>query len=103
MSPQRTAYLTYIFIFLSGFNAIYVIQKFHVEILHLITDNIRELLSLFAIVSAGILGGNVADSVGVDSMLGMLLAGVLVKNIFYSILVDVPHSWTSVLWVSIIR
>ncbi len=39
-----------------------------------------------------------AQLFGQEAMLGMLFAGILLRNLFPSIVAPIPHSWTSVLW-----
>lgn len=56
------------------------------------------MLSLVVIVTSGILGGQAAIELGQDSMLGMLFAGVVMRNLFSSLIVTIPHCWTSVMW-----
>ncbi|KAI8852969.1 hypothetical protein BC829DRAFT_383428 [Chytridium lagenaria] len=56
------------------------------------------LLSLLLIVILGILGGRVAERLKQAPMIGMLLAGVLARNLLPSIILPLPHSWTAQLW-----
>ena len=44
------------------------------------------------------MGGHAAVHLGQDGMLGMLGAGVMMRNLFPFLILDIPHSWTSVLW-----
>ncbi|KAJ3340709.1 Sodium/hydrogen exchanger 9B2, partial [Kappamyces sp. JEL0680] len=60
--------------------------------------NLRHALSLVVVVTAGLLGGNMALAAGQDTMIGMLAGGIVVRNVFPFLLTPIPHSWTSILW-----
>ncbi|KAJ3113520.1 Sodium/hydrogen exchanger 9B2 [Phlyctochytrium bullatum] len=55
-------------------------------------------LSLFLIISFGLLGGRVAERLRHAPMLGMLVAGVLARNLLPSIIIPIPHRLTTKLW-----
>ncbi|KAJ3076864.1 Sodium/hydrogen exchanger 9B2 [Podochytrium sp. JEL0797] len=59
---------------------------------------LKLLFSLVAVVSLGVAGGRVAEKLKQPAMLGMLLTGLLLRNLFRSIIVPLPHSWTTPLW-----
>lgn len=52
--------------------------------------------SLLIIVSTGYIGGQISEKIGQDSMLGMLITGIILKNT--TNIQNIPHAWTSVLW-----
>ncbi|KAI8912596.1 Cation/H+ exchanger, partial [Gorgonomyces haynaldii] len=56
------------------------------------------LISLVIVVFVGALGGRMAEKVQQASMLGMVFTGVLLRNVLPSIIVPIPHQWTSKLW-----
>jgi hypothetical protein len=93
-----TFYIIKIFLILIIINVIFGIYFFQGYISTIISANFREILSLIVIVSSGIIGGQTSTYYGQDSMLGMLGAGVLMRNVFPFLIMDIPHSWTSVLW-----
>lgn len=60
--------------------------------------DVSRLISLLITIISGIFGGQAAAKVNYPPMLGMLMAGVCVRNLFPFWIVDIPHSWTSILW-----
>ena len=62
------------------------------------TDTVSSLISMVITVALGILGGKLAEKYNQASMLGMVLTGMLARNLFPSIIVALPHSWTSKIW-----
>lgn len=58
----------------------------------------RQFFSLSATVSIGIMGGKLAEMNKQSAMLGMLFTGVLLRNVFPTIIIQLPHEWTSKLW-----
>ncbi|KAJ3192710.1 Sodium/hydrogen exchanger 9B2 [Irineochytrium annulatum] len=62
------------------------------------TSTFSLLLSLSVVVMLGVLGGRVADKFRQAPMLGMLVSGVLARNLFPSIVLPLPHSWTAQFW-----
>jgi Kef-type K+ transport system membrane component KefB len=61
-------------------------------------DNLEQEVSLVLTVLMGWIGGQISTGLGQDAMLGMLLTGILLRNLFPSIIVPIPHSWTAILW-----
>jgi Kef-type K+ transport system membrane component KefB len=55
-------------------------------------------ISLIITVFSGFIGGHLAAKIKYPPMLGMLVSGMMVRNIFPFLIVDIPHSWTSILW-----
>ncbi|EGF79597.1 hypothetical protein BATDEDRAFT_26048 [Batrachochytrium dendrobatidis JAM81] len=62
------------------------------------SSSIAAFISLFVIVCTGIAGGKLAERFKQAPMLGMLIAGCLVRNLFPLLIVPIPHSWTTRLW-----
>lgn len=91
-------FLRTIFLFLIISNMILAVYCFQGDLASILSSNIREFLSLVVIVSSGLLGEQVAIAYGQDTMLGMLAAGVVMRNIFPYLILDIPHAWTSILW-----
>ncbi|KAJ3112034.1 Sodium/hydrogen exchanger 9B2 [Phlyctochytrium bullatum] len=60
--------------------------------------SIMLLISLVLVVLLGVLGGRAAERLKQSPMLGMLLAGVLSRNLLPTIILPLPHSWTAQLW-----
>ncbi|KAJ3107500.1 Sodium/hydrogen exchanger 9B2 [Physocladia obscura] len=56
------------------------------------------LVSLVIVVSLGALGGRVAERLRQPPMLGMLLTGLFLRNMFRAIIHPIPHAWTTPLW-----
>jgi hypothetical protein len=56
------------------------------------------LLSLVLSVVIGMAGGYLFEKMGYPPMLGMLLTGIVLKNVFATIIIDLPHLWLSKLW-----
>lgn len=55
-------------------------------------------ISLIITVLSGVVGDYFAAKLKYPSMLGMLISGMLVRNVFPFLVVDIPHTWTSILW-----
>ncbi|KAH6568315.1 hypothetical protein BASA62_005528 [Batrachochytrium salamandrivorans] len=62
------------------------------------SSNVAALASLVIIVVMGILGGKVAERLKQAPMLGMLITGCLLRNVIPSLIVPIPHAWTTKLW-----
>ena len=56
------------------------------------------LLSLLITIGIGVIGGEFASRINYPPMLGMLVSGIILRNAFPFLIVDIPHSWTSKLW-----
>ncbi|KAJ1569877.1 hypothetical protein HK096_011280 [Nowakowskiella sp. JEL0078] len=56
------------------------------------------LLSLTITVLAGIGGGRLSERWKQPALLGMLLTGIFLRNVFPTTIVAIPSSWTSKLW-----
>ncbi|KAI8622551.1 hypothetical protein BC830DRAFT_1088749 [Chytriomyces sp. MP71] len=56
------------------------------------------LFSFSLVVSLGILGGRAAEKLKQPVMIGMLLTGLLLRNLFRGVILPTPHSWTTPLW-----
>lgn len=62
------------------------------------SESINLAISLIILSIFGIIGGKIARYFKQESMLGMLFIGYLCRNLFPSIVIPIPHSWTSVIW-----
>ncbi|KAJ3244267.1 Sodium/hydrogen exchanger 9B2 [Chytriomyces hyalinus] len=56
------------------------------------------LFSLSLVVTLGILGGRAAESLKVPNMIGMLVTGLVLRNMFRGVILPTPHAWTTPLW-----
>lgn len=78
---------------------LFLTLKFNGKVNDLISPtDLSALISLILTIVSGVFGGQLATSINYPPMLGMLMAGMFVRNAFPLLIVDIPHSWTSILW-----